>query len=129
MIRIKGRIEKTGCRRRYGLLIAFLGISLLVIGTVAPAGSQEILPINPVPDLVEPPQFDFRGQLDRLSDEDIVVSDTHMALSIDETVTYHRSDGSALASSSSLKIGDWVGCFFDDFNRVKAVWKLDGPIE
>ena len=85
----------------------------------------EILPINPVPD-IELVRYDVSGRLNELRDDLVIVNDSGYRLSTSEGVKFFVEGSPAPVYKSYLKEGDLVGCIYDDFSKVKEIWKL-GP--
>ena len=99
----------------------------LFLCMAATAASQEplpeILPINPVPD-IELVRYDVSGHLSELRDDMVIVNDSGYRLSTSEGVKFFVEGSPAPVYKSYFKEGDPVGCIYDDFSKVKEIWKL-----
>jgi hypothetical protein len=106
--------------------VAALALMACLCAAQPVAGQEplpEILPINPVPD-VELVRYDVSGKLDELRDDAVIVNDSRYSLSIDEGVKFFVEGSPAPVYKSYFEAGDLVGCVYDDFSRVKEIWKL-----
>jgi hypothetical protein len=94
------------------------------------AASQEqlpnILPINPVPDL-ELVKYDVFGYLDEIRDDAVIIDDSQHPWSAGEKVRFFVEGSSRPVERSLFKVGDLVGCVYDDLGAVKELWKLKAP--
>ncbi len=108
---------------------AVLTLAICLCLVTAAAGQDElpnILPINPVPD-VELVQYDDYGTLDEMRDDAVIINDGHHPWSTSEGVRFFVEGSSRPVERSLFKIGDLVGCVYDDFGKVKELWKLKAP--
>ncbi|MGD8368114.1 MAG: hypothetical protein PVG78_10750 [Desulfobacterales bacterium] len=105
---------------------AALAVAICLWMAAAAAGQEtlpEILPINPVPG-IELVRYDVSGLLSEIREDVVVVGDTAYRLSTSEGVKFFVEGSPAPVYKSFLKEGDLVGCVYDDFSKVKEVWKL-----
>lgn len=70
-----------------------------------------------------PVAFDNFGRMDRIADEEVVISDSLYRLS--PAVTYH-TPGHSNASRSRLHTGDYVGCLMNSDGEIESIWLIRG---
>ena len=112
----------------YSLMMAML---LLIAGPIS-AGDTAVLDIKPPklgngppaegPDLKEG-KFDGTGMIDRIADQEIVISDTYYRLRA--TVVYKYLDG-RLANADDFPVGTTVWFVLYADNIIESVWREGG---
>jgi hypothetical protein len=115
-------------RRRFAACLAVVAAVLFLgLGPVPNAAGQEeppqILPVNPVPN-IELVRFDFYGYLDELREDVAIVDDSAFSFSLTEEVKFYVEGASTPVDPSVFKVGDLVGVVYDDFNKLRELWKL-----
>ena len=70
-----------------------------------------------------PGAFDNVGRVDRIADDEVVISDSIFQLS--PAVSYHTPDNSR-ASRSDFHTGDYVGCLINASGEVESIWLIRG---
>jgi hypothetical protein len=112
-------------RIRSGAAVALALVFCLCVAATAASEEPfpEILPINPVPDIVLV-RYDVTGHLSELRDDVVIVNDSVYRLSTSEGVKFFVEGSPAPVYKSYFKEGDPVGCVYDDFSKVKELWKL-----
>ena len=68
-----------------------------------------------------PEDFDSIGRLDRIADEEVVISDVLYRLS--PSAAYHTPNHSN-ASPSRFHDGDYVGCLIDESGEIESIWLI-----
>lgn len=135
MICLMSKLAKqSGCGWKYVV------ISILIVGLVGGAAVPgiaeelpEINPLNPVPGMPghwilsgEGAPINVRvGVLDRLGENEVVVSDSLIQFSTLQEVVFYSGNSLSKISRSDFMIGDSVACELDPDGRLMILWLFE----